>query len=115
METLGKHMRGEISMNVLEYRLLNKAGTYTWVYLKAVTVQSFPNGLPKHIVGMMMDVTKSRSSTERLRSLLERAPIGMCEITSDLRLSYVNEEFCRIYGMQKHECLTDEYVRFKVV
>jgi PAS domain S-box-containing protein len=44
-----------------------------------------------------------RESEERLRSIIESTPVGICITTEDQRFDYVNPTYCKLYGYSKEE------------
>ncbi len=63
---LEKHWAGEIDLYEVETRMLHKKGHYVWVLATGKVVESDPDGSPKHMIGIHLDITE-RKERERER------------------------------------------------
>lgn len=59
--------------------------------------------LIEEIQALRREVTKLRSSERQLRSIFEKAPVGITHTAIDGHFRYVNQKFCEIVGYSKGE------------
>lgn len=109
---LDGHREGGTPFYQAEHRLWHKDKRWVWVLTRGKIVERDPDGRPVRAVGTHTDITDRkgveealRASEVRLRTLFERAPIGIADVTLDCRLSAVNDRFCRIVGYGREELL----------
>ncbi len=69
-------------------------------------------------VTFVLDITERKAqeaqlkkSEERLMTLIESAPIGICVTGDDYRLRSVNEAYCRIYGYSPEELIGQPFTK----
>jgi PAS domain S-box-containing protein len=100
---------GEIPSFEIESRYLRKDGEGVWVH-KYVTVLRDDEGVPRHLVALVTDVTARRraeealrESEERFRATFEIAAVGIAHVGIDGRLLRLNDAFAQILGYSPDE------------
>ncbi|HKD60275.1 MAG TPA: PAS domain S-box protein, partial [Terracidiphilus sp.] len=100
---------GEIPSYQIEKRYVKKSGEIMWATMTATLLRD-RQGQPLLGLGMTEDITERkrvqealRQSEERLRSLIEQAPIGITLVNRDHRLLNVNAAFCQMLGYSEAE------------
>jgi PAS domain S-box-containing protein len=66
METFASHLRGEIPVIDMEYRLRTKLGDYRWVLNRGKILERDENGNPLMAAGTTLDVTEKKQTQEAL-------------------------------------------------
>jgi PAS domain S-box-containing protein len=87
----------------IESRVTHGAGGICWVAWRGMIVYS--DGKPHRVVGSIQDITERkvaeaalREREERLRILTDDAPILLCMINADDRLTFANGRFLKFFG-----------------
>jgi len=96
---------GELPEYRLEKRYIHKDGHVVWGDL---TVSSM--WITGHHIAVVQDITSRKSMEEtlraneqRLRSILERLPMGLCVVQDDGLISFRNERYVQICGYTQEE------------
>ncbi|NMM43756.1 PAS domain S-box protein [Rhodospirillaceae bacterium KN72] len=98
--TLGaKLWSGALKHITLEKRYVRKDGQTVWGRVTASVVQH-EDGTPRHFVAFVEDIDDARRVEDLHRITFDRAPIGICHISLDLRLLKCNPRFCKIHGLE---------------
>lgn len=112
LAALDGHRSGGTPFYEAEHRLWHKEQRWVWVLTRGKIVERNPDGQPRRAVGTHTDVTARKcveealaKSEARFRTLFERAPIGIADVTPDGRFTAVNDRFCRIVGYGRDELL----------
>jgi PAS domain S-box-containing protein len=71
-ERVEKYLRGESPSYVSEFRVARKDGTYAWFESRGVVVERGPQGEPRRMIGIHLDIS-DRKANEQLRRELEAA------------------------------------------
>ena len=103
-----RRMRGESLPSVLEFRLLNKDGSFRWVLANTV-VNIQGNGRPASL-HTLMDITEHKQAEEavresllRFRRFFELPMIGSCITSPTKGWLEVNDRLCQILGYSREE------------
>ena len=109
---LNEHREGGTPYYQAEHRLWHKERRWVWVLTRGRIVERDPDGRPLRAVGTHTDITDRKDTEEalaasetRFRTLFERAPVGIADVTLGCRLSAVNDRFCRIVGYDREELI----------
>ncbi len=96
---------GELPEYRLEKRYIHKDGHVVWGDL---TVSSM--WITGHHIAVVQDITSRkrmeetlRANEQRLRSILERLPMGLCVVQDDGLISFRNERYVQICGYTQEE------------
>ncbi|EAQ65485.1 Diguanylate cyclase/phosphodiesterase domain 2 (EAL) [Marinomonas sp. MED121] len=65
-ETIDNHVKGKTERFKIKYRLRQKEGGYIWVQGRGATVARDEMGFPTRILGSVIDITESESTTQTL-------------------------------------------------
>ena len=97
-----------------EYRFRRADGTYAAVVDRAYVVRDL-GGKAVRVVGSMADVTERRWAEERLReaeeryrTVVEEQTELICRFSPDLTLRFVNDAYCRYFGLEPGEAIIGE-------
>ncbi len=100
---------GEVPQYRLEKRYIHKAGHEVWCDV-TVSPMWARGTTPGHYMAVVQDITVRkrmeetlRASEQRLRSVLERLPMGLCLVQSDGRISFRNQRYVEICGYTEEE------------
>ncbi|MEB3283202.1 MAG: PAS domain S-box protein [Lyngbya sp.] len=96
---------------IIELRLQQPDGRYRWFLAKGQALRD-ENGEPYRMVGSFADISDRKQAEELLHqsearylSILEYQTELVTRFQPDGRLSYVNEAFCRYYGVSREEAI----------
>jgi diguanylate cyclase (GGDEF)-like protein/PAS domain S-box-containing protein len=105
---------GEIAEFHMEKRYFHRDGHTLWVDL-TVSPMWAPGARPEFHIAVVQDITARkkmedslRSSELRLRSILQRLPVGVCLVQQDGRMVFRNERFVQICGYTEADVPTSE-------
>ena len=105
---------GEIAEFHMEKRCFHRDGHTLWVDL-TVSPMWTPGARPEFHIAVVQDITARkqmedslRSSELRLRSILQRLPVGVCLVQQDGRMAFRNERFVQICGYTEADVPTRE-------
>jgi PAS domain S-box-containing protein len=94
-----------------ERRFLKKDGTVVWAIVSATALQD-PDGTFRGSFAMLTDITTRKSAEqelreneERYRNVVEDQTEFICRFTPDGRLTFVNDAYCRYFGLDRALCL----------
>nr|WP_231940641.1 EAL domain-containing protein [Acidovorax sp. RAC01] len=111
-EQLHRMRMGEVPECRLEKRYLHRNGHAVWVDLTA-TPMWMPGSAAGHHIAVVQDITSRklmeanlRANERRLRSVLQRLPIGLCLIQPDGHISFRNQSYVQICGYTEAEAPT---------
>ena len=65
-QTIDNYVRGKTERFKIKYRLKQKGGEYIWVQGRGATVERDEDGNPTRILGSIIDITESESTTQNL-------------------------------------------------
>ncbi len=97
-------LAGEYGSMPRRKRYIHKDGHLVWVQLAASVIRD-EDGVPRSMIGMLLDVTERhkaeqalRESEQRFRQLVEQAPIAISVTNADGYFESVNPAYCELYG-----------------
>ena len=92
-----------------ERRYVRKNGEVFWAHMTMSSVRG-PDGQPRFLVGMMLDIDAQRQTQQQLResearfrAMFDHAPVGMALMTLGRRILQVNQSAVRITGYTTDE------------
>ena len=92
-----------------ERRYVRKNGEVFWAHMTMSSVRG-PDGQPRFLVGMMLDIDAQRQTQQQLResearfrAMFDHAPVGMALLTLERRILQVNQSAVRITGYTTDE------------
>jgi PAS domain S-box-containing protein len=95
----------------MDYRLRRRDGVYRWILARGVPRYG-DSGEFVGYIGSAIDVTDRRrqesalrQSEERYRAVVDSQTELVCRFTRDLKLTFVNEAYCRFLGKQRDQVL----------
>jgi PAS domain S-box-containing protein len=107
-----------------EYRVRNRDGDWRWVYTRAKSVATTPEGRPIRIVGTVQDITARREAELALReSQAEARKLSLVAAKTDSpvlialpdgRIEWANEAFCRVMEYSLDEVIGANPLHFLV-
>ncbi|QOJ27888.1 MAG: PAS domain S-box protein [Ignavibacteriales bacterium] len=90
LDTLRRHLDGELEYYRCEYRLISKTGEPVWVLDQGRVIERTADGIPFRMIGTHTDITEERAQTEiikqneaKLRSLLTSLPDNIFIFSAD--------------------------------
>jgi PAS domain S-box-containing protein len=107
MEEVNRYMAGDSTAYASEHRLRCKDGTYKWALARGKAIEWGERHEPLRVIGTHKDITvrkqteeKLRESREYYRALVETLDASLCRWLPDTTLTYANEKYKRIFGVQ---------------
>jgi PAS domain S-box-containing protein len=107
-----------------EYRVRARSGDWRWVYTRAKSVASTPDGKPTRIIGTVQDITARREAEIALReSQAEARKLSLVAAKTDNpvligapdgRIEWANEAFCRVMEYSLEEVVGKNPMHFMV-
>jgi PAS domain S-box-containing protein len=98
-----------------EYRVRARSGDWRWVYTRAKSVATGPNGQPTRIIGTVQDITARREAEQALReSQAEARKLSLVASRTDNpvligspngNIEWVNDAFCRVMEYSLEEVI----------
>ena len=108
METVEKHLKGEIDRFIVEFRFARKNGGWVWIMGRGVVVERAEDGTPTRFVGTHTDITDRKRVEEELlksegmlRDVFDGITDGISLLDLDLNIMRVNSKMEQMYGDQK--------------
>lgn len=72
MESMRRHLRGQLHVYEVEYRIMAKDGTYKWFYDRGAITKRDKAGKPLLLAGIVFDITERKQRETRLEAEKER-------------------------------------------
>lgn len=101
-EDLHRGLVQELSYEQREFRCVCKDGTVKWISVNWQPIYD-ETGASLGIRSSMREVTSFRQARERLRSIVENAPVGFYYLDRDYRITYENPKAREIMGVPPEE------------
>ena len=105
----GRLKRRETPEVRLEKRYIHKLGHSVWVDLNVSQMWS-PGDKDDFHIAVVQDITSRkrmeedlRANEQRLRSILERLPVGLCLVQNDGRIGFMNQRYIDICGYTQQD------------
>jgi PAS domain S-box-containing protein len=100
---------------IIELRVQQPDGRYRWFLIKG-QASRYPNGKPYRMVGSFADISDRKQAEELLHqsearylSILEYQTEFITRFQADGTLSFVNEAYCRYFGISKEDFIGHHY------
>ena len=90
---------GALRHVTLDKRFKRKDGQSVWGRVTASVVQG-DDGKPQHYAVIIEDIDDARRMEDLQKITFDRAPIGICHVSLDLRFIKCNPRFCKIHGYE---------------
>ncbi len=107
-----------------EYRVRARSGDWRWVYTRAKSVATNPDGRPTRIIGTVQDITARREAEFALReSQAEARKLSLVAAKTDNpvligspdgKIEWANEAFCRVMEYQLEEVVGKNPAHFMI-
>ena len=101
---------GDKEVNVLEYRVKNKAGKWEWLRNRDNVFKRDENGNVKQVLGVVENITEQKHIWQSLeknvalfRQLFDNAPVGILMLDKDYNIQGSNQGFEAIFGYSSDE------------
>lgn len=103
---LQAHLDGHTSRYETEHRRRHADGHWIWVQDRGRVLERDAKGRPLRVAGTLLDISRSKATTERLRealafnrAVMDNLPIGIAvnSVDPEVAFSYMNDNFPRIY------------------
>lgn len=112
---LKQTLAGEIRSYEMEKRYVRKDQTLVWVLLTVALVHT-AEGSPLYLIAQIQDITQRkevegtlRGSENRLRTMVEKAPIGVCVTDAAGIFEQVNEKYAAMLGYTAEDLVGHHY------
>lgn len=107
MQIMRDHLRGELPVYEVEYRIMDKDGSWKWFFDKGKVIKRDRNGQPVTIVGIVNDITlrkKAELENRKLLKAIECSRVSIIITDFDGKIEYVNHYFSELTGYSREEC-----------
>jgi len=118
-EKLAEHIAGKTPIYEVVHRARHKSGRWIFVYDRGCVVERDESGNPIRVVGTHLDITNRieaekalHESKEKYRLLVENSTFMMCRWLPDTTLTFVNEAYCRFFGLEPQNLVGKRFIDF---
>jgi len=108
--------RNVINSYHIEKRFLRKNRRFFWADVSMTVIRNHKGGF-KSAIGVIVDITERkeaedalRASEARYRGVVEDQTELICRFLPDTTLTFVNDAYCRYFGVQRDEILGDKFL-----
>ena len=119
MQAMRDHLEGRAESYLVDYRIKKRDNSYLWYHDRGGIVERHPDGSPKRISGLVMDITNRkkaeealRASEEKFRTLVETMREGLGIGDEQGRFTYVNPVILNILGRTQDELLNHKFTDY---
>ena len=86
------------------FRSARQGAGWRWRHVRAVRIPYQDSPLPV-LIAVVTDITEQHESAAKLRAILDNSPAGIAvaEVREKLSLTFFNDEFARMLGMDREE------------
>lgn len=109
-DTMDAHLRGETGQSVVEYRMITKSRSITWILGKGKVVERDQDGAPLRMVGTISDISERKrmelsleKESQRTQAILRTASDGIHILDIDGNVLEANEAFSAMLGYARDE------------
>ena len=95
--------RGEISQYDQVYRMRGAGGQWVWINDRGRISARAPNGEPKRMVGVHLDVTALKEAEERLERIIEGAEAATWQFDVQKGVNRINNRWAEMIGYTREE------------
>lgn len=106
---LKNFISGNASEFDVDFRIKHKSGHWRWVHYKGKVFKRDENGRPLILMGIQQDVTKRKSLEEKFKTIFENNATPTAIIEKDMRISLVNEAYCKMSGYSREEATSRKW------
>ena len=119
MQAMRDHLEGRAESYLADYRIRKSDNSYMWYHDRGGVVERHPDGSPKRISGIVMDITHRkqteealRTSEEKFRTLVETMRDGLGIGDKEGRFTYVNPVLLKILGRTREELINHRFTDY---
>ena len=110
---IDEHIAGQTPAYEAEYRCRTKQGGWKWLLGRGKVVERYPDGSPRRMTGIHIDITERKQAEEtrvRLTAILDATPDLVATSAADFTTLYMNPAGRRMLGLDQHEDLTGRWI-----
>jgi PAS domain S-box-containing protein len=110
---IDEHVAGNTPAYEAEYRFRTKQGGWMWIMGRGKVVERGPDGAPRRMTGIHIDITERKQAEEtraRLTAILDATPDLVAIATADFNTLYMNPAGRRLLGMGEHDDLSGRWI-----
>lgn len=109
-------LQGKVESYRLEKRYVRKDSKVIWVQVTRSLLRNPDTQKPLYFIAQVEDITERKQSEkarqeseERLRNVMDNAPVGITTVSLDGQFIQVNQALCAITGYQQEELVSMNY------
>jgi len=113
---IDEHIAGHTSAYEAEYRFRTKQGGWLWILGRGKVVERRPDGTPRRMTGIHIDITERKQAEEtraRLTAILDATPDFVGIATADFQTLYINPAGRRLLGIPADADLEEVWIGHK--
>ncbi|MGY0196671.1 EAL domain-containing protein [Leptothrix sp. BB-4] len=108
LESIRRHLAGEVPLHEVELRMHHKQGGWRWVLTRGRVVDRAPDGTALNMSGTHTDITERKQAELAQRqsaAVFDNSYEGIIVADADGLITQVNPAFTRITGYEAHEVI----------